>query len=119
MLHHYKYYIFNTSLLEVLADHMNAEIVAGTISSKQDAMDYVTWTYFFRRLLMNPSYYHLDETSSTAVNNFLSKVVTDALTELQNSYCIELEEVIILTYLCMMCYKVHCIDHDKVLLCFT
>ena len=42
------------SLLEVLADHLNAEIVAGTISSKQDAMDYITWTYFFRRLVMNP-----------------------------------------------------------------
>ena len=42
------------SLLEVLSDHLNAEIVAGTIGSKQDAMDYITWTYFFRRLVMNP-----------------------------------------------------------------
>jgi activating signal cointegrator complex subunit 3 len=79
--------------LEVLADHINAEIVAGTITSKQDAMDYVTWTYFFRRLVMNPSYYQLQETSSSAINKFLSDVVTNALTELQNSYCIEIEEV--------------------------
>ena len=44
------------SLLQVLADHLNAEIVAGTITTKQDAMDYVTWTYFFTRLIMNPRY---------------------------------------------------------------
>ena len=44
------------SLLQVLADHLNAEIVAGAITTKQDAMDYVTWTYFFRRLMMNPRY---------------------------------------------------------------
>ena len=42
------------SLLGVLSDHLNAEIASGTIASKQDAMDYITWTYFFRRLVMNP-----------------------------------------------------------------
>lgn len=46
--------VFLTSLLTVLSEHMNAEVAAGTISSKQDAMDYITWTYFFRRLVMNP-----------------------------------------------------------------
>ena len=45
------------SLLQVLADHLNAEIVSGTVTTKQDALDYLTWTYFFRRLLMNPRYY--------------------------------------------------------------
>ena len=72
---------------------MNAEIVAGTIGSKQDAMDYVTWTYFFRRLVMNPSYYHLEETAKESINHFLSEVVTTALTQLEQSYCIEIEEV--------------------------
>ena len=56
-------------------------------------MDYVTWTYFFRRLIMNPSFYQLEETSSDAVNTFLSRVVAKSLTELESSYCIEVEEV--------------------------
>ena len=78
---------------EVLADHMNAEVVAGTITSKQDAMDYVTWTYYFRRLLINPSYYQLEEASKESVNGFLSRLVSGALTELEASYCVEFEEV--------------------------
>ncbi|KAK3097030.1 hypothetical protein FSP39_005734 [Pinctada imbricata] len=57
--HFYKRFLYEpfpveSNLLEVLPDHMNAEIVAGTITSKQDAMDYITWTYFFRRLVQNP-----------------------------------------------------------------
>jgi hypothetical protein len=28
-------------------------------NSKQDAIDWLTWTYFFRRLVKNPSYYDL------------------------------------------------------------
>ena len=56
------------SLLQVLADHLNAEIVAGIITSKQDAMDYVTWTYFFRRLIMNPRY-TVGSSSSHKVNS--------------------------------------------------
>jgi len=81
------------SLLEVLPDHLNAEIVAGTITSKQDAMDYLTWTYFFRRLLMNPSYYELVDTENDSVNKFLSGLVEDAVTQLDNSACVEIGEV--------------------------
>ena len=77
----------------MLPDHLNAEIVAGTIASKQDAMDYLTWTYFFRRLLMNPSYYELEDTADDSVNKFLSALVENAVTEVANSACVEMGEV--------------------------
>ena len=87
------YQSFLYSLVEVLADHLNAEVVAGTISSKQDAMDYLTWTYFFRRLLMNPTYYRLEDTSQDSINEYLSNLVQTTTCELARSFCIEVGEV--------------------------
>ena len=34
-----------------LPEHLNAEIVAGTIQTKSMAVDYLSWTYFFRYIL--------------------------------------------------------------------
>ncbi|PFX22952.1 activating signal cointegrator 1 complex subunit 3-like [Stylophora pistillata] len=95
--HFYKKFLYEpfpveSSLLEVLPDHLNAEIVAGTITSKQDAMDYLTWTYFFRRLLMNPSYYDLENIDNDSVNKFLSALVEGAVREVENSACVEIGE---------------------------
>jgi len=66
-----------------LAEHFNAEVAAGTIGSKQDAVDYLTWTFFFRRLLQNPSYYGLGDTDEEDVNAFLSGLVEDNLAALE------------------------------------
>jgi pre-mRNA-splicing helicase BRR2 len=43
-----------SSLPGYLHDHFNAEIVAQTIENKQDAVDWCTWTWFYRRLMQNP-----------------------------------------------------------------
>ena len=64
-----------SSLKDCLHDHINAEIVSGTIKSKQDAVDYITWTFFFRRLLKNPTYYQLEGTETEKVNQYLSTLV--------------------------------------------
>lgn len=88
----YEPFPVESSLLSVLSDHLNAEIAAGTISSKQDAIDYITWTYFFRRLVMNPSYYNLEDISHGSINTFLSTLVEKSLRDLECSYCIEIKE---------------------------
>ncbi|XP_041983109.1 activating signal cointegrator 1 complex subunit 3 isoform X1 [Aricia agestis] len=88
----YEPFPVESSLLEVLADHLNAEIVAGTVQTKQDILDYLTWTYFFRRLLKNPSYYNLESLEPQDVNYYLSNLVQSSLDALVNANCLEIEE---------------------------
>ncbi|KAJ3082711.1 activating signal cointegrator 1 complex subunit, partial [Quaeritorhiza haematococci] len=80
-----------SSLHTCLHDHLNAEIVGGTIVSKQDAIDYLTWTYFFRRLQMNPTYYGAEGASQEDINLFLSKLIEETVSDLADASCIEIE----------------------------
>lgn len=85
-----------SSLHNVLDNHLGAEVSAETIATKQDALDYLTWTFFFRRLHKNPSYYGLEisaEDNNTiaaqqAANEFMIEMVDKSLNELAESQCI-------------------------------
>ncbi|KHN98212.1 activating signal cointegrator 1 complex subunit 3 [Metarhizium album ARSEF 1941] len=82
----------------VLDNHLCAEVSAETIVTKQDALDYLTWTFFFRRLHKNPSYYGLElsaeEHSTIAAqqlaNEYMIEMVNTSLGELAESKCVEL-----------------------------
>ena len=56
----YEPFPVESCLQEQLHDHFNAEIVSGTIRHCQDAVDFLSWTYYYRRLTRNPAYYKLD-----------------------------------------------------------
>ncbi|KZC07318.1 Activating signal cointegrator 1 complex subunit 3 [Dufourea novaeangliae] len=81
-----------SSLLAVLPDHINAEIVAGTIKNKQEFLDYLTWTYFFRRLMKNPKYYDLHALEPHTINEYLSSLVDNTIQVLMESHCIDFDE---------------------------
>eukprot|EP00850_Spirogloea_muscicola_P003370 SM000013S26539 [mRNA] locus=s13:882491:898189:- [translate_table: standard] len=88
----YEPFPVESSLAGQLHDHLNAEVVAGTIANTQDALDYLTWTYFFRRLVMNPSYYDLDETTSESINLYLSSLIGGSLQDLEDAGCVRVNE---------------------------
>ncbi|PPQ88313.1 hypothetical protein CVT25_012373 [Psilocybe cyanescens] len=75
-----------------LHDYFLAEIAVKTIENKQDAMDVLTWTYFYKRMLENPNYYNLHNTSHQHVSDHLSELVETTLNDLVNSKCIAIED---------------------------
>ena len=75
-----------------LGVHLNAEIVAKNIHTTQDCIDWLTWTFLYRRLTQNPNYYNLSEVSGTHVNNYLSELIENTIEELQDARCIAVEE---------------------------
>lgn len=75
-----------------LHDHFNSEIVTKTIRSMQDAVDYITWTFLYRRLTKNPNYYNLQGTSNVHLSEHLSEMVETVLGDLEESKCCHMDE---------------------------
>ncbi|KAF8466489.1 Sec63-domain-containing protein [Russula ochroleuca] len=76
----------------LLHDYFLAEIAVKTIENKQDAMDILTWTYFYRRMTQNPNYYNLHNVSHQHLSDHLSELVENTLNDLVNSKCISIED---------------------------
>ena len=57
------------------------------MKTKKDCLDYLTWTYYFRRIIKNPAYYGVE--NSTPESNFVSQYFTIFLIEI-NEFVIDL-----------------------------
>ena len=62
--------------LQNLHAHLNAEIANESLHSVRDVVEYLTWTYYFRRLVMNPVYYGLQDPSPEGVERHLIQLIT-------------------------------------------
>ena len=81
-----------SNLVENLHDMLNAEIVEGTITSKQEAVDWLTWTFMYRRLGPNPNYYNMSGRSAQHINDFMSQLVEDTVEDLEAAGCVIVDE---------------------------
>jgi pre-mRNA-splicing helicase BRR2 len=79
-------------LHDFLHDAFVAEISSKTIESTQEAVDWSTYTYFYRRLLANPSYYNLHDTSHEGLSAHLSELVEQTVKDLSDANLIEHDE---------------------------
>jgi pre-mRNA-splicing helicase BRR2 len=58
----------------------------------QDAVDYITWTFLYRRLTKNPNYYNLQGTSNVHLSEHLSEMVETILGDLEESKCSQMDD---------------------------
>jgi pre-mRNA-splicing helicase BRR2 len=75
-----------------LHDPLNSEIVTKTVSSLQDAIDYLTWSFLYRRLSKNPTYYGLRDTSNVSISEHLSEMIETVVGDLEESRCCRISD---------------------------
>jgi replicative superfamily II helicase len=74
-----------------ISENLNAEIASGTIKNVADCVGYLTWTFFARRVKINPSYYGAESGSEKHVETRLLAVVQESIEKLRISGCVELK----------------------------
>ncbi|OAF66385.1 hypothetical protein A3Q56_05891 [Intoshia linei] len=84
-----------SQLDKCLHDHFNAEIITRIIENKQDAVDYMTWTFLYRRISHNPNYYNLQGITHRHISDYLSELVEQTVSDLEQSKCIGLDNLIL------------------------
>ena len=90
----YSPFPLESSLHLQLAEHLNAEIASGSIGSLEDAIEFLSWTYLFRRVSANPDFYIESkegdpvESTPNRVVKYLSSLVETEVRRLELSACV-------------------------------
>jgi len=75
-----------------LHDTFTTEICSKVIENQQEALDWLTWSFMYRRLTKNPIYYGLQGVSQQHLGEHLSDIVETVLGDLEESKMVELNE---------------------------
>lgn len=77
-----------SSLHKVLDNHIGAEIASGTIATRQQALDFLTWTFLYRRAHNNPTYYGIEDISPAGISRYLGNLIDSTIENLIESRCV-------------------------------
>ena len=78
-----------SSLHNQLHEHINAEIASGSLHNLNNCVEYLTWTYLFRRIVVNPSYYSLEDSSPKSVETYVVNLIKKVVKELVDCGCVD------------------------------
>ena len=76
-------YPLETSINVYLENHFFTDIKNKIINTKQKCVDWLTWSFFYKRLMKNPNYYELKGKSNQYLYEYISEMVENKLTELE------------------------------------
>jgi len=73
-------------------DYLNTDIQNEIVQSKDDAVDWFTWTLFYRRVAKNPNYYGIAAATNEGISEYLSELVENTVGDLEESGCVAVED---------------------------
>jgi pre-mRNA-splicing helicase BRR2 len=63
-------------------------VVAKSITNKGEGVDWLTWTFMYRRLLNNPNFYNMDEANEQSISLYLSDLIDETTEYLAHIKCL-------------------------------
>ncbi|KAG6376315.1 DEAD-domain-containing protein [Boletus reticuloceps] len=81
-----------SSLHQNLAEHLNSEIGLGTISTVENAKDWLRRSFFFRRIQKNPHHYDIGKNEGQTWREKVDEIVMQSIHSLRDTKLIEYTE---------------------------